>query len=75
MNLGVLQARVRAWRTHYLPFLPDFVEICVRVLCQQPTSKFSCDKRVSYVKGWYGVNITCRTTLALNIYLCVIQAL
>ncbi len=27
------------------------------------------DKRVSYVKGSYGVNITCRTTLALNIYL------
>ncbi len=27
------------------------------------------DKRVSYVKGLYGVNITCRTTLALYIYI------
>jgi hypothetical protein len=27
------------------------------------------DKRVSCVKGWYGVNITFRTTLALNIHL------
>ncbi len=26
------------------------------------------DKRVGYVKGWYGANITCRTTLALNIH-------
>jgi hypothetical protein len=46
--------------------------LCLYLLvqvCHQPTSKFSCDKRVSYVKGWYGVNITCRTTLALKIYL------
>jgi hypothetical protein len=30
MNLGALQACVRAWRTHCLPFLPDFAEICGR---------------------------------------------
>jgi hypothetical protein len=35
MNLGVLQACVRAWRTHCLPFLPDFAEICYyRVKCK-----------------------------------------
>jgi hypothetical protein len=30
MNLGVLQACMRAWRTHCPSFLPDFVEICTR---------------------------------------------
>ncbi len=30
MDLGVLQACIRALRTHCPSFLPDFVEICIR---------------------------------------------
>ncbi len=33
MDLGVLQACIRAWRTHCPSFLPDFVEICNKERC------------------------------------------
>ncbi len=33
MDLGVLQACMRAWRTHCPSFLPDFEEICIRESC------------------------------------------
>jgi hypothetical protein len=33
MDLGVLQACMRAWRTHSPSSLPDFVEICIKESC------------------------------------------
>ncbi len=33
MDLGMLQACMRAWRTHCPSFLPDFVEICIKGSC------------------------------------------
>ncbi len=33
MDLSVLQACIRAWRTHCPSFLPDFVEICIKESC------------------------------------------
>ncbi len=51
MNLGVLQAYVRAWRTHCLPFLPDFVEICNRESCMVTHVSTQCNmKRITTLR-------------------------